>query len=213
MGLWKKVKKAAKRAGKAVKRSVAVAAPVLLGPGLGEKAGVAVSRTAGKTARKSTLAYMGRVSRVTGKVVQVAGTAVATVFGGPAAGAGAYRVSGTMAKLGQYTVKSEQYRAGYTHTKPRRVNWGSEALGLGLAVGAAGAVQAGAELGEWGEQLGGIVGGAARQGEGILTRGALGGSLGGTGGAGYEGQTGAPGGDDVLILVAAAIGFLFLVKT
>lgn len=147
MGLWKKIKKGVKKAGKAVKktaktigrqikRSTAVAAPALLGPGLGEKVGVYVSRTAGKTAKKSTLKGIQKVGRVGGTVVQVVGTAVATYFGGPVAGKAAYAVTGYAKKGGKYLVQKEMYKEGYKKTKPKRPNLLAElASGIGSILG------------------------------------------------------------------------------
>ena len=200
MGLWKKVKKAAKKVGKQVKRSVAVAAPALLGPGLGEKVGVAVAKTAGTTAKKSMYQHMGQTSKVTGKVVQVAGTAVASWFGGPVAGAAAYKVTGTMGKLGQNIVKTQQYKEGLTHTKPGRMNWAGEALGLGAAVGGAfaGASVAGVDpfsglQGVIGEALGG--GGSE-------------GTYGAAGGGGAPGAVGMSGGETSMTPVILIGGLL-----
>jgi hypothetical protein len=147
MGLWKKIKKSVKKVGtavkktaaqvgKQVKRSVAVASPILLGPGLGEKVGVYVSRTAGKTAKKSTLAGMAKTGRVTGTVVQVVGTAVATYFGGPVAGKAAYAVTGAAKKGGKYVIQKEQYRQGYRTNKPTKPNMLTELIsGIGSILG------------------------------------------------------------------------------
>jgi hypothetical protein len=205
MGLWGKVKKAAKKVGKQVKRSVAVAAPILLGPGLGEKVGVSIAKTAGSTAKKSMYQHMGQTSKVTGKVVQVAGTAVASWFGGPVAGAAVYKFTGTMGKLGQNIVKTQQYKEGLTHTKPTRMNWSGEAMGLGTAVvGAlAGSQVAGVDplsglQGVIGESLGGRGDGGAA------------GSSGGGGASGFGGVVGVEGLNPAMTPVLVIAGLLLI---
>jgi len=204
MGFLKKLKKSVKKVGKSVgstvkkigkqvKRSTAVAAPALLGPGLGEKVGVYVSRTAGKTAKKSTLRGMAKVGKVGGTVVQVVGTAVATYFGGPVAGKAAYAVTGYAKKGGAFIVKQEQYKQGYTQTKPTRPSFVAN-----LVQGVASVV--GAVLGGGGSVLGGGGGG----GDGVAGGGAPG-DYGAPGSSGVYGASGGAGTADGDTLKQAAI--------
>jgi hypothetical protein len=137
MGLWKKVKKAVKKVGKQVKRSAAVAAPALLGPGLGAKVGVAIAKTAGKTAQKATYKGIGQVSNVTGRVVQVGGTALATWFGGPVAGAAVYRGTALLRQLDQKQVKDAKQAAGLTSHGGKHIAWKKHAVRTASTVGAA----------------------------------------------------------------------------
>lgn len=153
MGLWGRIKKKAKRVGKAVgktakkvgrqvKRSAAVAAPALLGPGLGEKVGVAIAKTAGKTAIKSTYSGMSRVSNVTGRIVQIAGTVVGTVFAGPIAGSAIYRGTALLRQLSQHEMAEAKFKAGVSQTRGHNVVWKKQPLRIleGLAAGVGGAV-------------------------------------------------------------------------
>jgi len=208
MGLWKKVKKVAKKVGKQVKRSAAVAAPALLGPGLGEKVGVGIARTAGTTAKKSMYQHMGQVSKVSGKVVQVVGTAVASWFGGPVPGAAAYRVTGTMGKFGGQIVKKQQYREGLTHTKPGKMNWAQEGIGL---VGAVAGALAGAKVAgvDPFSGLQNVVMGELR-GSGDTG----GGAAGSVGSSGYAGVPGTAGSNDMtpVIVIGAILAIWYFWK-
>lgn len=200
MGFWKKVKKAVKKVGKSVaktakkvgqqvKRSTAVAAPILLGPALGEKVGVYVSRTAGRTAKKSTLKGIAKTGRVTGTVVQVAGTAVATYFGGPMAGKAAYAVTGFAKKGGKYIIQKEQYRQGYRTNAPTKPNILTEIIGgIGSILG--GGAKAPAAQIEYGDGGGGGYDGPG----GSAPAPGGGGSWGDTGSPGYSGGGGGGGG-------------------
>jgi len=179
MGLWGRLKKKAKRVGKAVgktakkvgrqvKRSAAVAAPALLGPGLGEKVGVAIAKTAGKTAIKSTYSGMGRVSNVTGRVVQVVGTAVATWFGGPILGSAAYRGTALLRQLSQHEIAEAKYKAGVSQSRGHNVVWKKqpirivEALAVGVAGAAAGSIAGGTSFFASGSSMvSGILGGGS----------------------------------------------------
>jgi len=138
----KKFRKTVKRVGKQIKRSAAVAAPALLGPGLGEKVGVSIAKTAGKTAIKSTYKRMGQVSNVTGRVVQVVGTAVATWFGGPILGSMAYRATALGRQLGQKEIKEAKFKAGLTTTRGHKIVWRKQPVRIleAAAVGFGGAI-------------------------------------------------------------------------
>jgi hypothetical protein len=215
----KSVKRTAKKVGKQVKRSAAVAAPAMLGPGLGEKVGLGIARTAGKTAEKSVLRHMAQVSKVTGKTVQVAGTVVATWFGGPAAGAGAYKLTGAASQFGLANIRRAQYRKGFTNTVPTGYKYGD--LGLGLAgagatflAGGGGSMIGGALGGGFGGDVGDAFGDLASPFAGL-----------GSAPAGYTGPSGDPGasgaggdystGSDQWVWYAAAgalllIGFLYV---
>jgi hypothetical protein len=162
MGLWGRIKKTAKRAGKAVaktskkvgrqvKRSAAVAAPALLGPGLGEKVGISIAGTM-KKGKASTLKGMARVSNVTGRVVQIAGTALGTIFAGPIAGAAIYRATALQRQLVQHEVQEAKFKAGMTTTRGHNVVWKKQPLrileGVAAGVGAAavGAIAGGTSI-------------------------------------------------------------------
>jgi len=148
MGLWGKIKKTAKRAGKQVKRSstrvgkqirrsAAVAAPALLGPGLGDKVGIELANK-----NKSALKNLSRVSNVTGRVVQIAGTIVTTVFAGPIAGSAVYRGTALLRQLSQHETQEAKYRAGMTTTRGHNVVWKKQPVRIieGLAAGVGGAI-------------------------------------------------------------------------
>jgi hypothetical protein len=152
----KKLRKTVKRVGKQIKRSTAVAAPALLGPGLGEKVGVSIAKTAGKTAIKSTYKRMGQVSNVTGRVVQVAGTAIATWFGGPILGSMAYRGTALMRQIGQKEIQEGKFKAGLTTTRGHKIVWKKQPVRI-LEAAAAG--------------LGGAIVGAAAGGTSIFASG------------------------------------------
>jgi len=148
----KKFRKTVKRVGKQIKRSAAVAAPALLGPGLGEKVGVAIAKTAGKTAIKSTYSGMSRVSNVTGRIVQIAGTVVGTVFAGPIAGSAIYRGTALLRQLSQHEMAEAKFKAGVSQTRGHNVVWKKQPLriveGLAAGVGAAavGAIAGGTSI-------------------------------------------------------------------
>jgi hypothetical protein len=150
MGLWGRIKKTAKRAGKQVKRTTKVVgsqvkrstiavAPILLGPGLGEKVGIMAAGN-GKGS-KSALKAMGRVSNVTGRVVQIGATALGTIFGGPIVGAAAYRGTALLRQLNQHQVQEAKYKAGMTTTRGHNVVWKKQPVRIleGLAAGVGGA--------------------------------------------------------------------------
>lgn len=195
------IARTAEQAGKQIKRSTAVASPVLLGPALGEKVGIRIARSAGQTAQKATLKAMSRVSRVSGTVVQAAGTVVAGAFTAGLAAAPAYAVTGAAKNLGQHYIKKEQFKRGYTTRDPGTFDWRGEAIKIGSTaaslVGAAGRAVGGAI----GGQIAGI---ASNAGLGALRERA--GSVAQGGAAGYAGDAGAAGAagfemDDTLFYV------------
>jgi hypothetical protein len=86
----KQIKRSARRIGSQVKRSAAVSAPILTGGLLGTRIGVSIAKTTGKH-QAGVLKRMSPVSKAMGRVEQVGATIAATWFGGPVAGAAAYR--------------------------------------------------------------------------------------------------------------------------
>ena len=143
MGLFKKIKKAAKKVGKSVgkttkkvggqiKRSAAVAAPALLGPGLGTKVAVGLAH-----GNKSALKGAGRVANVTGRGVQIVGTALATYFGGAVAGAAAYRGTALLRQIDQKAIRDARYKAGGVSSSGRTIKWKKHAVRTVSTVAAA----------------------------------------------------------------------------
>lgn len=172
MGLWGRIKKKAKKVGKQVKRSskqvgsqikrsAAVAAPALLGPGLGDKVGIALANK-----NKSALKGLSRVSNVTGRIVQIAGTIVTTVFAGPIAGSAVYRGTALLRQLSQHETQEAKYKAGMTTTRGHNVVWKkqplriAEGIAAGVGVAAVGAIAGGTSLFASGSSMAsGIMGG------------------------------------------------------
>jgi hypothetical protein len=228
MGLWGRLKKKAKKIGKQVKRttkqaggqlkrSTAVALPALLGPGLGDKAALALAKTGGKTARKSTLKGISKVSNVTGRIVQVGATAVATWFGGPILGAAAYRGTALMRQLSQHDIQEAKYKAGITTTRGHNVVWKKQPVRIieGLAAGLGGAI-AGAAAGgtsifaSGSSMVSGILGsgGAAAGGTGAASAGMEASTSAMVAGETAAGTAAAGGGIGTLGYVSAGTGVL-----
>jgi hypothetical protein len=211
VGLWKKVKKAAKKVGGAVKKATAVGLAAGGNP-LTTKVAMKVAKSQGKYRSKSTVKVVGQVAKTTSKVAQLGGTAVATVFGGPMAGAAAYRL-GALNK--QYVDREVAKAKG---TKVRKIAWKKQAIRGAYTVAGGAAAGLGASL-LGGTGAGGMFGSGMTLAKNIFGGGSpLGGASASeqksiddmvameTGGPGPEGDPGAAagGGSNLLTMLGAA---------
>jgi hypothetical protein len=182
------VKKVAKVVGKTVKKATAVGLAAS-GTPMGMKAASKISKSMGmkKGGGKATLKLSGQVAKGTSKAVQIAGTAVGTIFLGPTAGAAIYRAGA----LNKQLVDREVAKA--KGTDVRKVNWGKQIMRGVMTVG--GVALGSAALGAF-SSGGGLLAGKLGSGilDSVMGRGSAGadqsliGDLGA--GMGQEGETG-----------------------
>ena len=194
-----------KSVGRQIERSLAVAAPILIGPGLGQKVSVGILHGGSQyaPAKKTALKMAYRTGQYSGAVVQYGATIVASVLGGPLLGGVANKVTGFAKAGGAYLIRKEQYAQGFTQTKPK-FDWRGQAIGASSLIGLAAGTVGGEIAGSIGAQIGGEIGTVG----GALARNAIIGDAGSSGSPGTVGGSGAaPAGGNVL-LIAAVIGLV-----